>query len=87
MGGRVVREAGLGERKNQSEAGHCLTIFSAAPSAERRGMTRRVPQRGQCEHIPAWVHLWGKVEPLQSIFEDERKFALSSKAVLSRDLA
>lgn len=76
-GGRVVREAGLGEStvagesfENQSKVGHC-----------------QVPQRGQCKHIPAWVHHWGKVEPLQSIFEDERKFAPSSKAVSSRDLA
>ena len=71
-GGRVVREAGLQESSVGVESVKIKVRKVAAwpyfqdplsSGLTRRGMTRRVPQRGQREHIPVRLHLRGKEEP------------------------
>lgn len=82
----MVREAGLQESSVGVESVKIKVRKVAAwpyfqdplsSGLTRRGMTRRVPQRGQREHIPVRLHLRGKEEPPPpwTIFEDERKFA------------
>lgn len=91
-GGRAVRKCwawrkhrGWWKRQNQSKLSPCKTVFSAAPSTLRRGMTRRVPQRGQCEHILDWAHLWGKSEtPAEHLWRWEKVCSLFWSAVFKR---
>lgn len=85
LGGKPVE---VRKHQNQTKVGHCLTTLSAAPSAASRqndhvGASERLARA----HPGLSAFLGEKVERLQSIFEDERAFALSSQAVTSRDLA